>query len=260
MAQWDPRRYAANTGHHRRHDEEFLASLPAGWPPRLVDLGCGVGDFTARLAAGAARSEVVGVDASAELLGAARHGAAGPRLRFDHCRAQQLADRYPAGFCGGVVSRAMLHWVPRSEQPAVLAGVRHLLTPGGWFRGEFGGQGQLARLVALLDEESTRLGGPRQPWFFPAPADYEELLTAAGFHLDGGWLRLVRQRRSFPDAEAFTALLTSQILLAYDSGGDLTWQRRFRDAALPRALGELRRDDGSYDLDYVRLDFLAHAG
>ncbi|HST67744.1 MAG TPA: SAM-dependent methyltransferase, partial [Mycobacteriales bacterium] len=50
MTVWDAALYAANTGHHRRHDADFLGglTLPAG--ARVLDVGCGVGDFTARLA------------------------------------------------------------------------------------------------------------------------------------------------------------------------------------------------------------------
>jgi hypothetical protein len=35
-------------------------------------------------------------------------------------------------------------------------------------------------------------------------------------------------------------------------------QREFRALAHERALRGLRRDDGSYDQDYVRIDVLAH--
>ena len=68
---WDAALYAANTAHHRRHDDEFLAglTLPAG--ARVLDVGCGVGDFTARLATLGPGVEVLGVDADPGMIAAA---------------------------------------------------------------------------------------------------------------------------------------------------------------------------------------------
>ncbi len=111
---------------------------------------------------------------------------------------------------------------------------------------------------ALLDEESARHGGGPAGWFFPTEEQYMPLLAGAGFSTrSGGWLRLLRQRRSLPDEAAFVGWLRSQVLVAYDAVLPAERVRAFRHAAAERALAELRRADGSYDQDYVRLDLLA---
>jgi hypothetical protein len=38
---WDGEAYAANTGHHRVHDDWFLSAFPVRSTDRLLDLGCG---------------------------------------------------------------------------------------------------------------------------------------------------------------------------------------------------------------------------
>jgi trans-aconitate 2-methyltransferase len=259
---WDAELYAANTAHHRRHDAAILDTVAVAPGARVLDVGCGVGDLTARLAGLAPGVEVLGVDASPGMVATATARAGSRRVRFAVCRAQELDRVVPAGSVDAVVSVAALHWVPAADQPGMLRQVRRVLRPGGIFRAEFGGHGQIAAVRAVLDAESARLGGGPAGWCFPAAEDYLPLL--AGADLDArpgrGWVRLVRQRRAVPDAGALLGWLRSQVFPAYDPVLPAGAGAGFRAAAEARAVAELRRPDGSYDLDFVRLDLLAHAG
>jgi trans-aconitate 2-methyltransferase len=256
---WDAALYAENTAHHREHDDDFLGSLtlPAG--ARVLDVGCGVGDFTARLAGLGDGVEVLGVDADPGMVEVAAGNPTGS-VRFAVCRAQELDRVVPAGSVDAVFSVAALHWVPAADQPGMLAQVRRVLRPRGLFRAQFGGHGQIAAVKAILDQESARVGGGTAGWFFPAPADYLPLLAAAGFAVpDDGWVRLLRQVRRFADAGQLLGWLRSQTFPAYEpvlpAGALAEFRRRSED----RAVAELRRADGSYDLDFVRLDLLVRA-
>ena len=254
---WDADLYAANNAHHRRHDDDFLREVFPRAGARVLDLGCGVGDLTARLGQ-LTGGDVLGVDADPDMIATARQRASSPRLRFAVGRAQELDRLVPARSVDVVVSVAMLHWVPADEHPRVLAQVRRVLRRQGLFRAEFGGSGQIAGVHALLDEESARVGGRPAGWYFPTEEDYGQLLADAGFAVPAhGWVRLLRQRRSMPDEQALRGWLRSQVLVAYDPVVPPGALRRFRRAAEERALAELRRADGSYDQDYVRLDLLA---
>jgi trans-aconitate methyltransferase len=255
-ASWDAALYAANTAHHRRHDDEFLGGLrlPAG--ARVLDVGCGVGDFTARLASLGDGVEVLGVDADPGMVETAARNATAS-VRFAVCRAQQLDRVVPAGSTDAVFSVAALHWVPAADQPGMLVQVRRALRAGGLFRAQFGGRGQIAAVQAILDQESARLGGGAAGWFFPAPADYLPLLAAAGFAVPAdGWVRLLRQVRSFGTAEQLLGWLRSQTFPAYEPVLPAAAVAEFRRRSEQRAVAELRRADGSYDLDFVRLDLL----
>jgi trans-aconitate methyltransferase len=253
---WDATLYAANTAHHRRHDDDFLGGLrlPAG--SRVLDVGCGVGDFTARLATLGPGVEVLGVDADPGMVAAAARHAA-PSVRFAVCRAQELDRVVPADSTDAVFSVAALHWVPEADHPGMLAQVRRVLRAGGLFRAQFGGQGQIAAVTAILDEESGRLGGGPAGWYFPSPADYLPLLAAAGFAVpDEGRLRLLRQVRRFATAVEMLGWLRSQAFPAYELVLRSAAGPEFRRRTEERAVTELRRADGSYDLDFVRLDLL----
>jgi trans-aconitate methyltransferase len=222
----------------------------------VLDVGCGVGDFTARLATLGPGVEVLGLDADPGMVAvAARHTT--PAVRFAVCRAQDLDRVVPAGSVDAVFSVAALHWVPEGDHPGMLAQVRRALRPGGLFRAQFGGAGQIAAVKAILDEESDRLGGGPAGWFFPAPPEYRELLAGAGFGVpDGGWVRLLRQVRRFPTGPDLLGWLRSQTFPAYEPTLPAGTAAAFRDRCERRALGELRRAAGTYDLDFVRLDLL----
>jgi trans-aconitate 2-methyltransferase len=257
---WDARLYAANTAHHRRYDDDTLRGVrlrPEDW---VVDLGCGVGDFTARLAGLVPAGQVLGVDAEADMVAAARHRLTAPHVRLEVCRAQELSRFAAAGRYDAVLSVAMLHWIAAAEHPGVLGQVRRALRPGGVFRAEFGGHGQIAPVRRVLDEVSAAHGGGPADWYFPTVTDYQRLLAGAGFVAGAdGWVDLIVQRREFPDSTAFLGWLRSQIFVGYDRVLPPAARPAFRAAAEERALTELQDPDGRYDLDYVRLDLLAYA-
>lgn len=257
---FDGRLYAANTAHHRAHDATILADVPLRPGLRVLDLGCGSGDLTATLADRVAPGgAVLGVDASRSQVEHARraHGRAG--LSFAACRAQDLAAVLAPASVDAVVSVAVLHWVPAADQPAVLAGVAAVLDPGGatggLLRVDMGGHGQIRAAREVLDAVSAAHGGARSPWYFPAADEYADLAAAAGLHVRRA--RLLPQRRSFPTAEHLEGWLVSQVLPAYLPTVPPRRRAAFTADALAAAGSALRRGDGTYDQDYVRLDLLA---
>ena len=252
---WDGELYAANTGHHRVYDDWFRASLPLQPDHRVLDLGCGAGDFTRTVADEVPEGEVVGLDPPPSLLAEARKRA-GPNQSFVEGPVQLLEALLPTdGAFDVVMSRSAMHWVPIADHPQLLDDVHRLLKPGGWFRLEMGGVGNIPRILPVLNEVSRQFGGPTSPWSFPDPAHYLDLLESAGFSSAGGHVQALAQRRSF-DRAALRGWLHSQCLQAYEIGLPAERRGEFRAAADAR-LDDLRRGDGTFDQTFVRLDVLA---
>ncbi|MCW5774424.1 MAG: class I SAM-dependent methyltransferase, partial [Rhodospirillaceae bacterium] len=172
---WDPERYArvarfvADLG---MPVVEWLAPQPG---ERILDLGCGDGALTKKLADMGAL--VVGVDASAEQIAAAR------RLGLDARVADGENFRLPPAF-DAVFSNAALHWMKKPD--AVIAGVWRALKSGGRFVGEMGGAGNIATIRNALTAALARRGidaAAFSPWYFPTAEEYAAKLQAAGFVL-----------------------------------------------------------------------------
>lgn len=265
-ASWDADLYANFTAHHRAYDDHILGPLEINESFRVLDLGSGAGDLTAKLAACVPSGSVLGVDASLPLIETSRtRFADAENVAFTHLRAQQLAQLEGVALANGrrtgplfdlAVTVATLHWVPGEDHPGVYRSIFDLLALGGRFRADFGGIGQIAWVREVLDEESAALGGARSPWYFPEAEVVEAQLTATGFVREDGFVRLITQRRSVPDLAAFTGWLDSQVLIAYQPSLDDDKYPLFRERSLARLIERGPRRDGTFDQDYIRVDLL----
>lgn len=118
--------------------------------PRILDLGCGTGEITRRLAERYPLATLLGVDIlEANLARARNQGDAGGRIAYRAGDAFAL-DCPDAGF-DLVVCRHMSQAVPGF--PQVLAEITRVLAPGGWLH--------------LLSEDYGMLHFPASPGFDP---------------------------------------------------------------------------------------------
>ncbi|ANE43834.1 class I SAM-dependent methyltransferase [Deinococcus puniceus] len=177
---WDADQYRA------RHAFVFEASadLAASWlepkaHERILDLGCGTGELTARMAQSGAA--VLGVDASPDMIAAARvaHTVAG--LTFEVTDAHALA--YQSEF-DAVFSNAALHWMKPLD--TVFARVAEALKPDGRLVLEMGGAGNVQTVIDAVNHATTTLGLPElpHPWVFPTTAQLATLLESAGLRVE----------------------------------------------------------------------------
>lgn len=239
---WDPAQYAE----HARFVSELggpvvdLLAPRAG--ERILDLGCGDGELTARIQA--LGCEVLGVDASAEMVAAA--AARGLTVRRMDGQALDFDAEFDAVF-----SNAALHWM---RDPArVIAGVRRALRPGGRFAGELGGRGNVSAIVGALEGALSARGlAAPSPWFFPDVEEYRTLLEAGGLTVE----RIERFPRPTPlpgDVGAWVETLAQPYLTAVPAG-----ERPALIAEVVDALRDTLSDGrGNWFADYVRLRFLA---
>jgi trans-aconitate methyltransferase len=144
---------------------------------RILDVGCGDGVLTKKIAARGAT--VTGIDNSLDMIRAA-HANGVDALVVDS--ADLHFDReFDAAF-----SNAALHWM--LDKHTVAHGIFHALKPGGRFAGEMGGEGNIKKLREALDEELV-IRGYAPPveasnWYASAE-DFANVYETAGFeHID----------------------------------------------------------------------------
>jgi trans-aconitate methyltransferase len=241
---WHPEVYASNARFVSDLGQPVVDLLMPRPGERVLDLGCGDGVLTRRLVE--LGCEVVGADASVELVAAARTLGLDARVVDGHALA--FHDEFDAVF-----SNAALHWM--RDAPRVIAGVYRALRAGGRFVAECGGHGCIATIHrALIDSLDTRGhdGRAASPWYFPTADDYRDQLTAAGFAAD--FIALFPRPTPLPGynlgwldtfSESFTRVLPQSERTAYLHEVRERVQPALCDAA------------GVWTADYVRLRFVA---
>ena len=120
---WNASAYRRFEAERSRAAADLLARVPTGARRGIVDLGCGPGNSTQLLAERYPESEIVGLDASPDMLVSAR--ARLPRLTF----AQGDVADWRGGPADLIFANAVLHWVP--NHIAIMARLVRRLTPLG---------------------------------------------------------------------------------------------------------------------------------
>ena len=245
---WDPQAYGRNGAYVHGLAGGVLEWLAAQPGERILDLGCGDGQLTQRIASTGAN--VVGVDASPQMAAAARLRG----IFVKEANAESLP--FQAAAFDAVFSNAALHWV--RNQDAMMAEVHRVLMPGGRFVAEMGGHGNIAAIRVALMAVLTRHGladSEKEVNHFPTPKAYANRLEDHGFRVDrmsliprptplpesgiAGWLWTFRRGllESLPESLRGTVVEETAELLA----------------------PALCDESGNWTADYVRLRFVAIA-
>src|SRR5438874_2367874 len=124
--EWDSSRYEANARFVSDLGQPVLELLNPQPGERVLDLGCGDGALTQKLVA--AGAQVIGVDASADMVEAAQKRGLDARVMDAYHLA--LTTEFDAVF-----SNAALHWM-KADPDAVIQSVRRALKCGGRFAAE----------------------------------------------------------------------------------------------------------------------------
>jgi SAM-dependent methyltransferase len=241
---WDASAYASNGRFVALLADWLVEALQPHAGERILDLGCGDGFLTRRIAESGAH--VIGVDSSPQMIAAATE--LGLDVRYASGEALPFEREFDA-----VVSNAALHWM--RDQDAVLKGVHRALKSGGRFVVECGGQGNIAAIRVALRAVLIPRGIAEEQIennsFFSA-AEYRVRLEDHGF--------LVEEISLAPRPTPLES-------------GMAQWLKTFRSSVLeqlppadrPAAIEEivtllkpvLCDREGNWTADYVRLRFIA---
>ena len=244
MNRWRSDSYRENASYVPALGAAVFALLDPKHGERILDLGCGEGSLTEKIAAVGAI--VVGVDASDDMVAAA--AARGLDARLIDAERLPFDREFDAVF-----SNAALHWI--RDHDALLAGVRRALKPGGRFVAEFGGHGNIAAIQVAIRSVLARRGWQTNIHrYYATPAEYSARLRAHAFTVDQ--IELIPRPTPLPT-------------------GIRGWLETFERATLDRIpfheresflrdVEDLLREEicdsqGNWTAHYVRLRFLATA-
>ncbi|EST04748.1 Methyltransferase domain protein [Kalmanozyma brasiliensis GHG001] len=229
---------------------------------KILDLGCGSGELTCKLASAVGpRGLVFGQDASEDMIKKANASIdvdADGTPKFEVRDAQDPIAQGQRGQFDKVFSNAALHWMKRSPS-SVVQNVYSSLRPGGSFAAEMGGFMNCVGVRSHLHLALSRRGvdpAPLDPWFFPTAAEYTKLLQEAGFTVET--CELVPRLTPLPKESGLKGWLSTfagPFLNAFDSQEE-------REEVVAEVEDALRSDaydasTGTWSVMYVRLRFLA---
>jgi trans-aconitate methyltransferase len=241
---WDASAYSRHGRFVAELAEPLVEVLDPKPGERVLDLGCGDGFLTMRIAESGA--SVVGIDSSPPMVAAAR--ARGVQAYCARAEMRVFEETFDAVF-----SNATLHWI--RDQDAVLENVRNVLKPGGRFVAELGGHGNIAAirvaLMAVLRSHDMAPEVVESNYFFTIE-EYQGLLEKHGFAVE----RITLVPRPTPLASGIPG-----------------WLETFRAGLLDRLPPDVRAQaveeivvllkpvlcdrKGNWTADYVRLRFVA---
>lgn len=184
---WDPEQYARFGDHRARPFHDLLGRVGAADPRLVADLGCGNGPLTLSLHDRWPGAEIVGVDASPDMLAAARLLDRRGVVRWVEADLRAWDPASLGAAPDVVVTNATLQWVPGHLDliERVVAG----LPPGGWFAMQvpdnFDAPSHvLMREAAAAHRRSSELLPAVSRLAVESPEVYLELLAGLGCDVD----------------------------------------------------------------------------
>jgi trans-aconitate methyltransferase len=238
MNRWDAERYQARHSYVFAYGEELIELLQPRAGEKILDLGCGSGQLTAKIAlAMGSGAEVVGIDRSPEMIAEARRNF--PQIEFE---IGDAANFVLDSKVDAIFSNAVLHWVNDADGAA--RSIARAFRNGGRLVVELGGKGNIQTVIDAVRE----VAGPVEtPWYYPSIGEYASVLERHGLEV------------------AFAALFDRPTRVEGDDGLE-DWLAMFAGTMVPTA--EMRREvaerlrpkmfrDGGWTIDYRRLRVVA---
>lgn len=179
---WNAEAYAENSSAQESWGTQLHGKLDLHGDETIVDIGCGDGRLTARLAARVPRGRVVGLDSSPSMVEHARTAWSGiGNLEFRQADARSF---HLESTVDALVSNAVLHWL--EDLGPVFDSCRDALKPRGRILFQMGGIGNIAELesaaakVLRRDPWNRWFDGLPPVWHMHSPEEARSGLEAVG--------------------------------------------------------------------------------
>ena len=254
--EFDAKKYERASAHQQSWGERLIDELAIKGDERILDLGCGDGRLTARLAERVPQGHVLGIDASRNMIDQAQRSHVRTNLEFRQMDINAIAFE---GAFDIVYSNATLHWV--KDHRRLLANIHKALRAGGMARFNFAGEGNCTNFIEVV--RRTMAEEPfaacfqdfEWPWFMPSVREYEELLAESRLSKAEVWLE--NADTVFANDTALTGWIDQPSLVplvAHLQGID---KQRFRDTVVSRMLDRARQADGTFIERFRRINVRA---
>lgn len=176
---WNPDLYDNKHDFVFKFGEEIVELLNPQNNETILDIGCGTGDLTKKIAE--LCGKITGIDNSNEMIQTAQKKY--PEISFIHADAKdyQFDNKFDAIF-----SNAVLHWIPQAD--IMIRNANNHLKIGGRYVVEFGGKGCnysiINTLKEQLDKEGLNYPSIESMLYYPSVSQYSTILENNGFEVN----------------------------------------------------------------------------
>jgi trans-aconitate 2-methyltransferase len=250
---WDARTYHQVAQPHAAWGASVLDRLHLRGDETVLDAGCGSGRVTTQLVERLPRGQVIAADLSPTMLEEARESLKdyADRVSFLEVDLQDI-DTKLSQRVDAIFSTATFHWI--EDHARLFRALHTILEPSGQLVAQCGGGANLARFMATADRVAKQqpykphLEGKRL-WRHQYGGDEtHQRLRNAGFEHINVWLE--ESAQYFDDAAALAAFAKTVVLSRHVAA--LPDQEK--EAFVDQVVAAVAHTEGSYSLDYVRLN------
>ncbi len=256
---WNADDYAKNSPFQKKWARELINRLSLKGNERVLDIGCGDGKVTFKIARRVPDGYVLGIDNSEEMIKLASKmfpASKYPNISFKllDVREMDFFEEFDVIF-----SNAALHWV--TEHKAVLKKMFKALKPGGRAVVQMGGKGNAAGVVEVFNEIMSE--NPWKEYFvnfsfpygFYSPEEYKPWLIDAGFKVQ--YIELKPKTMIYGNIEKFKGWIRTT-WLPYIHRVPEKLRNTFIDLVVERYLDKYPANkSGKVEVLMQRLEFVA---
>ena len=180
--EFDAEKYKKASTHQKEWGRKLISEFSFNGNERILDLGCGDGALTCRLARLVPEGLVVGIDASQSMIDTARETYKLDNLRFDLLNINVIDFEDEFDF---VFSNATLHWIKNHKN--LLANVLRSLKVDGIVRFNFAGKGNCSTFFKVVRQSMAEkkfagyFKGFEWPWYMPGVNEYKRIIQQFDF-------------------------------------------------------------------------------
>ena len=252
--EFDGRQYEKASAHQTRWGEDMVMLMTLGGTEAILDIGCGDGRVTQKLALRVPDGEVMGIDASDSMIAAAKKYESA-NLHFGVMSVTDLnfQERYDVVF-----SHAALHWV--GNHGLILNKIYECLRPGGYARLNFASESAIPALIQII-RETMRLSSYAKyfsefvwPWYMPNLTEYQDIISRSSFR--DVQISEEHKERLFPSADSLIKWIDQPCLVPFLAAIGDENKREFREIVIDQMLHRTRQAQGGYLEQFHRLDIL----
>ena len=253
--EFDGMKYEKASAHQKEWGAILITHLDLQGNERVIDLGCGDGALTARIADLVPKGLVVGIDSSQGMIDAARPKAR-ENLRFvlKDINDLDFYEEFDIAF-----SNATLHWV--KDHQRLYENVHRSLRSSGRIRFNFAGDGNCMHFLRIVREAMSHdafavyFADFQWPWYMPAVDGYAALAESSGLNDVKVWGE--NADRFFVDTDTMIRWIDQPSIVPFLSCVAEKKKKGFRDYVVRRMIEETKKGDGRCFETFRRINISA---